>query len=156
MAKITSFTVNSNTDNTRSITFTTDRTLSETALDGSVTFGLPGTIANYWALAGNSTRALGANSVALGRGACTLNPYSISIGPGTLTRNNNEVATGKYNLSTSGHTNFSIGNGTSSARSNVIEVVDSDNVYIKGIGGYDGTNYASATTLQDTVNNSAV
>lgn len=47
MARITSLTVNSNTDNTRSITFTTDRTLSETALDGTTTFHLPGTIANY-------------------------------------------------------------------------------------------------------------
>lgn len=92
----------------------------------------------------------------MGRDAWAKSSYGTAIGSGTIVRNNNEVATGKYNVSTSDHTNFSVGVGTESARANMIEITDSSNLYIKGIGGYDGTNYASATTLQDTVNNSAV
>lgn len=52
----------------------------------------------------------------------------------------NEVALGKYNKSNSS-TYFSVGIGTSDTdRKNAFEVKQNGDIYIEGVGGYDGTN----------------
>ena len=64
----------------------------------------------------------------------------------TLTRNTGEHACGNYNKSTSNVTLFSIGcgyegqSGSPDTHQNAFEVDKDGNVYIKGIGNYDGTN----------------
>lgn len=73
----------------------------------------------------------------------------------TEARNLGEHASGVYNKSTASSDNakatlFSIGNGTSeTSRSNAVEVKKNGDIYIIGIGGYDGKNYESAQTLQE-------
>ena len=53
----------------------------------------------------------------------------------------------------SGNTLDSIGVGVSDAsRSNAIEVMQNGDVYVKGVGSYDGSNYVNASTLQEVVN----
>lgn len=87
--------------------------------------------------------------------------YSHTEGVGTKTLNEGEHAEGRYNLSNTGSTDeqktiHSIGIGTNqsdSNRKNAVEVMKNGDVYIKGIGSYDGTNYSSASTLQSVIGN---
>lgn len=78
-------------------------------------------------------------------------------GAQTFSQNTCEHAEGMYNKSNKGETPadqtlYSIGIGTSdSDRKNAVEVMKNGDVYILGIGGYDGTNYASAQTLQEVI-----
>lgn len=66
-------------------------------------------------------------------------------GQGTVTSNPHEHAAGTYNLSTVGYTKSSFGIGTSDdLRKNAYEIDYDGNIYIKGIGGYDGTNYRAS------------
>lgn len=66
-------------------------------------------------------------------------------GQGTVASNPHEHAAGAYNLSTVGLTKASFGIGTSDdLRKNAYEIDIDGNVYIKGIGGYDGTNYGAS------------
>ena len=61
--------------------------------------------------------------------------------------NVNEAAFGRFNKSNE-NTRFSIGIGTSDInRKNAVEVTDEGEVYIKGIGSYDGTNIGSSKDL---------
>ena len=130
-------------DSTITWTFTTDKTLSSTALDGTKAYYIPLTIANYWSFAFNGM-ALGGRSVAMGRGAVTLNSYGVSIGNHTLTKSTNaECAFGQWNASNSG-TTFSVGIGSSTLRKNGIEL-NGGKFYINGVGTYDGTNPTSGT-----------
>ena len=85
-------------------------------------------------------------------------------GKGTIALNDYEHAEGNFNASfkvnttfgNAGNTLYSIGVGTSPiARINAIEVKQNGDVYVKGIGSYDGTNYSSASTLQSIVNNAS-
>lgn len=96
----------------------------------------------------------GTNSVIQkGSNASALGDYSTAIGEGTLTNNKYECAEGCYNKSTktsgtygnAGNTQHSIGIGTSSTRKNAVEVMQNGDVYMYGLGDYDGTN-ATATT----------
>jgi hypothetical protein len=76
----------------------------------------------------------------------------------TQTTNEAEHACGKYNLSTLNQTLFSIGNGTSpTIRKNTIEVDKNGNVYIQGIGTYDGTNIGAngVKSVQEVIANLA-
>lgn len=86
--------------------------------------------------------------------------YKITSG-GTLVRLIDEGALGEYNIytpKTSGNTtadatHFSIGIGTSeSDRKNAVEVKQNGDVYITGIGGFDGVNYDNSKSVQDTIN----
>ena len=130
-------------DSTITWTFTTDKTLSSTALDGTKAYYIPLTIANYWSFAFNGM-ALGGRSIAMGRGATTLNSYGVSIGNHTLTKSTNaECAFGQWNASNSG-TTFSVGIGNSTLRKNGIEL-NGGKFYINGVGTYDGTNPISGT-----------
>lgn len=83
-------------------------------------------------------------------------------GGGTIALNNYEHAEGKFNASfkvdnifgNAGNTLYSIGVGTSPiARINAIEVKQNGDVYVKGIGSYDGTNYSASSTLQTVIGN---
>lgn len=88
------------------------------------------TVGNHNTNTGYAATVLGANNVSTGRGS---------------------LATGEYNkddsdASTSFIPLFTIGNGTSTQRSNAFLVEKSGKVYINGIGGYDGTNAKNSAT----------
>ena len=86
--------------------------------------------------------------------------YSHAEGKGTITTNEAEHAEGQYNKSNTGSTTaantiHSVGIGTSDTnRKNALEIMQTGDAYMIGIGGYDGRNTDSATKLQDAVSNS--
>lgn len=143
--KITSFTVNNNSANVRSITITTDKTLSETELTGNVNYCLPATAANYWSFAVIG-KALGGRSFSIGRDATSLGSYSATFGSGAVATNTSEVGIGSYNKSNTGTTHFSVGIGSNySDRKNALEISGTGDAYLYGLGTYDGTNPVSGT-----------
>ena len=72
-------------------------------------------------------------------------------GSGNVADNNYEVATGVYNKSNTG-TQFSVGIGTgTNDRKNAFEVMSNGDVYVKGIGTYNGTNPSTGTNDLKTV-----
>lgn len=82
-------------------------------------------------------------------------------GIGTVALNDAEHTQGKFNVShkdtsvfgSADNTIHSIGIGTGdSSRANAVEVMQNGDVYITGIGSYDGSNYLNASTLQEVVN----
>ena len=79
--------------------------------------------------------------------------YTHTEGYHTIANNNYEHACGRYNKSddtstSSRQTRFSIGVGTSdTARRNAIEAKSNGDVYIYGVGGFDGQNDADADVL---------
>ena len=89
----------------------------------------------------------------------TSNPtYQVAIGDGTQTYNRSEVALGRKNKSSSGQTDnlktyFSIGDSTSTA-SNAFEIMVNNDLYVRNVGGYDGTNAGGGgiKTLQTVLN----
>lgn len=94
---------------------------------------------------GNYNYAGGRNSHVEGSYNATVGVNSHVEGLGNVAVNDNEHASGTFNAFRTGLL-FSIGNGTGEeTRSNVIEADSSGNVYIKGIGGYNGV-YDSNTT----------
>ena len=89
-------------------------------------------------------------------------PFAKAKGYATETHNFGETAFGILNKSTVGDvdtfatskvvdsskaTLFSVGNGTKDQRKNIIELKANGDVYINGIGGYDGTNSEDATSM---------
>lgn len=90
---------------------------------------------------------LGANSVyILGYSNNAKGSESSILGANLETNNYHEVALGQYNKSNSQTTKFSIGCGSgASDRLNAIEIDAEGKVYIKGIGGYDGTNITNTS-----------
>ena len=71
-------------------------------------------------------------------------------GTGTIVRNNSEHAEGKYNHSTVGKTISTVGIGSSdSDRKNAVEITNEGNMYVYGIGGYDGTNQNVSKSLSE-------
>lgn len=86
---------------------------------------------------GNSTRAIGAGSY--------------TVGEGTEAKNAYEFACGKFNKSSDEYgkrTHFSVGVGTYQERKNALEVIENGKVYVKGLGGYNGTNSSSNSTKE--------
>ena len=147
-------------NNTLSITL--EKTLSDTALDGSV---------NYWIIFsvayGDFSHTENSGNVSYGEDSHAEGGYNIAQGKAshvegwfTFTNNASEHAEGSYNLSTktsttygnAGNTQHSIGIGTSSARKNAVEVMQNGDTYLYGVGSYNGTNYSSASTLQTVIN----
>ena len=110
---------------------------------------------------GNGAHAEGYNTAALangahaeGRNTTASGDYSHAEGFHTEANNQSEHASGKYNKSNNQDANaqtiFSIGIGISDTdRKNAIEVLRDGRVFIKGIGGYDGTNPFGSISLQD-------
>lgn len=96
----------------------------------------------------------GVGSHAEGSGTTASGTVSHAEGAGTVARNKAEHAEGQFNAShkkttgtaaeqAAGSTLSSVGCGTNSNdRKNAVEVMQNGNVYIKGVGGYDGTNPA--------------
>lgn len=105
-----------------------------------------GTHAEGW-----NSKATGDTSHAEGHGTVAGGPRSHTEGKFTKTTNDSEHAQGIYNKSNTG-TIHSIGIGTSDTnRKNAVEVLKNGNVYITGIGNYDGTNPLNDNSLQSLV-----
>lgn len=69
-------------------------------------------------------------------------------GIATEATNEAEHAEGKYNVSHNGQTIHSIGIGTDGARQNAVEVMNNGDVYINGMGNYNGNSLSDASSLQ--------
>lgn len=106
----------------------------------------------------------GAGSIAIGTDSTTDGADSVALGLGSRAKNSGEVGIGQFNKSyqsatSSVATQFTVGNGTTSggvnSYSNSIEVKKNNDIYVVGIGGFDGTNSGTAgvETLQDVINN---
>ena len=86
--------------------------------------------------------------------------YSSAIGNSTIANNFAEHASGQFNVSNSGaegknNTLSSIGIGTSDdSRKNAFEVMKNGDLYVYGIGEYDGTNPIQTNSLQTIINQS--
>ena len=99
---------------------------------------------------GANTYASGTRSHAEGYESQATGDSAHAEGFHTLARNTGEHACGKYNKSTQDVTLFSIGNGytgqqgTPDTHQNAVEVDVNGNVYIMGIGNYDGTNIGAS------------
>lgn len=108
---------------------------------------------------GNTTESNAMYSHAEGAGSLSGGTASHAEGNGTVTNNPAEHAEGSYNKSTPATnseakdgTLHSIGIGTSiNDRKNAFEVMENGDIFIIGLGGYDGTNPSRATRLQDLI-----
>lgn len=107
---------------------------------------------------GSLSIASGDRSHAEGLGTTAGGDYSHAEGNGTITQNAAEHAEGKYNKSTIGSglapfTLHSVGIGTSNNdRENAFEIMSNGDMYINGVGSYDGTNPDStAKTIQTVI-----
>ena len=126
-------------------------------------------VGEYTIANGENAYACADNSVALGRNASTFGWSSLAIGRNVTTWNYAEVALGLGNFSSSssytytghgnlepGHANayketvFSIGgagmNVTYNSGWNRIEIRANNDIYIYGVGNYDGRNASDSTT----------
>ena len=111
---------------------------------------------------GNQASALGVSSVAIGQSSNTSAGNSIALGLGAYARNSGEIALGENNLptdsgTTAQKTKFTVGNGSwiSNTRSNLIEAKQNNDIYVVGVGGFDGTNAGASGvhTLQYAIAN---
>lgn len=102
---------------------------------------------------GSGTKASGWQAHSEGHNTLAKGNRSHAEGSGTEAFNLGEHAQGSFNKSTESNdkskaTQFSIGIGTSATdRKNAVEVKANGDVYIIGVGEYDGTNPTSATDL---------
>lgn len=119
------------------------------------------TDSSYAHAEGESTDASGIGSHTEGYYTNTFANYSHAEGRYTRTSNVYEHAQGSYNMSHKVNTTFgnagntlnTIGIGTAeNNRKNAVEVMQNGDVYITGIGNYDGSNYVDASTLQEVIN----
>lgn len=108
--------------------------------------------------------ALGLGSVAEGVQTKAIGNGSHTEGLGTIANNGAEHAFGVYNKSnkesdtfySAGNTLFSIGMGFGEdSRENAVEVMQNSDVYLRGIGDYDGTNPEDAKTLKEVIDSKA-
>lgn len=112
---------------------------------------------NFAHAEGNYNLAKGVTSHAEGYWTKANAFASHTEGQGTIAENCYEHAQGAFNISNNGdddgmRTLFSIGNGLSyDKRSNAVEVMQNGDMYIVGIGGFDGKNYKEAKTLQESI-----
>ena len=101
--------------------------------------------------------ATGANSHAEGANTNASGNNSHTEGSFTQAKNSYEHAEGHYNLSHqdgthAGTTRHSVGMGNSDEdRKNAFEIMADGSAYMMDLGGYDGINYASATSVQDVI-----
>lgn len=109
---------------------------------------------------GSGTKATAASSLAAGLASEASGAYSTAIGNYVETKNESEFGTGKYNKSDNSNsdalkTAFSVGNGNgTAARSNSLEIKANNDLYVSGIGSYDGTNAGNVgvESVQDVIN----
>ena len=109
---------------------------------------------------GQNTHAVGLNAHAEGLRGWANGQHSHAEGVDTVTSNTAEHAEGKFNKSnkadgsfgSSGNTLHSIGIGTSASdRKNASEVMQNGDVYLLGVGGYDGKNPAASKAVQQVI-----
>ena len=145
--------------------FTLDKTLdTSNALNNKSIYYLKGVAyGDNSHVEGLETAASGNYSHAEGEDTTASGDYSHAEGYGTITNNAAEHAQGQFNKSNTdsslfgdaGNTIHSIGIGTgASTRKNAVEVMQNGDMYINGIGNYDGSNFIDASTLQEVVGNS--
>lgn len=136
IAWITACTV-SVSGNTISGTITTDKTLSSSAIS-NVNIDLPSTIsyADNSHVEGTWSATFGEDSFVFGCGLYSTNRYETALGVKNKSHKTSDT------FGNAGNTLFSIGCGTDDTanRKNSIEVMQNGDVYVKGVGGYDGTN----------------
>ena len=107
---------------------------------------------------GSNTNAKGRYSHAEGDLSQAEGERSHAEGYSTITTNNAEHAEGRLNKSNNGNdlkdkTLSSIGIGESeTTRKNAFEVMQNGDIYVYGLGDYDGTNPDTASTLQKCIN----
>lgn len=100
-----------------------------------------------------SSATLSSVSIYYGDSGIAYGDYSHIEGCENIATNNYEHAQGSFNISESG-TIHSIGIGTSSNnRMNAVQIQNDGNVYIYGLGGYNGTTSVNVSSLQDVFNN---
>lgn len=108
---------------------------------------------------GARTRAVSTVSHAEGADTEACGDRSHSEGEWTISQNKAEHAQGRYNKSNkvagssfgnAGNTIHSVGVGTSeNTRKNAWEIMQNGDAYLLGVGGYDGTNPAAASTVKE-------
>ena len=99
--------------------------------------------------------ACGVSSHVEGQGGISLGQASHLEGNYCISRNIYEHGEGRYNLShkasdtygDSGNTQHSVGIGSAGDRKNAFEIMQNGDVYVKGLGGYDGTNAGASGVL---------
>lgn len=98
-----------------------------------------------------SGAAYGVASHAEGQGTLAKGRASHAEGMNTQALNDCEHAEGKFNVSHS-NTISSIGVGSASNdRKNAFEVTNNGDIYVKGLGSYDGTSISNVSTLQNVI-----
>lgn len=108
----------------------------------------------------NQNQATASNAHAEGSGTKANGFCSHAEGFNTETNNDYEHASGAFNKSNEGSlssekTIFSVGIGENAiTRKNAYEVMHNGDMYVLGVGGYDGTNPSTSTTLQKYINES--
>ncbi len=121
----------------------------------------PTTDHNYSHSEGHTTQAIGKYSHSEGYGSIANGNASHAEGYSTVTNNRAELSTGHFNKSNkqsdtygnAGNTTFSIGIGTSdTVRKNAVEVMQNGDVYVIGVGNYQGDNPASSASLANFIN----
>lgn len=109
---------------------------------------------------GQNTHAVGLNAHAEGLRGWANGQHSHAEGVDTVTSNTAEHAEGKFNKSnkadgsfgSAGNTLHSIGIGTSASdRKNASEVMQNGDIYLLGVGGYDGKNPAASKAVQQVI-----
>lgn len=109
---------------------------------------------------GQNTHAVGLNAHAEGLRGWANGQHSHAEGVDTVTSNTAEHAEGKFNKSnkadgsfgSAGNTLHSIGIGTSASdRKNAFEIMQNGDVYLLGVGGYDGKNPAASKAVQQVI-----
>ena len=101
------------------------------------------------------------HATAIGSGAYCTKSDTVALGTGTRAMNVGEASIGYYSNSidsgtTAEKTRFTVGNGTGGgARSNLIEAKQNNDIYVVGVGGFDGTNAGTSgvETLQQAIAN---
>ena len=86
------------------------------------------------------------DSFIFGEKLSVVNSYEFALG----IRNYPHKVTGD-DLGTGTFLSVGLGDETSQTNSNVIEIMKNSDIYIKGVGGYDGQDFDSAKTLQEVV-----
>ena len=106
----------------------------------------------------SSAETNSAYSIVLGNNAISSAQSGNAIGLAARAKNTRETAFGPFNNSinsgtTAEKTSYTIGNGTAdNARSNLIEAKQNNDIYVVGVGGFDGTNASQALSLQTVIN----
>lgn len=146
----------------QSISITLDKTLSTSAISNTsyklyshVVYGQTAHIENMCNYGGgNQSHTEGVANLNFGEYSHVEGQYNVSY-------NRSEHSEGNFNVSLKGEQNqdktlHTVGMGTSqSDRKNADQIMFNGDRYIYGVGGFDGTNYNQAETVQEVINNKA-